>query len=162
MDTKPWYKHPHVWLLITFPALAILGGIYMIYLAYTNKDGLVSDNYYKDGQKINERIALDQKTAAQGITAQLLLGDDQQSVRVILNQAVEGELILKIAHPTRDGFDQTIHLKPQAAMMFAGKADHVIAQQRWQVELSDNKNNWRLAKEWQVLLGEPLLLKPTN
>ncbi|QLG87857.1 FixH family protein [Chitinibacter bivalviorum] len=162
MDAKPWYKHPHVWLLITFPALAIIGGIYMAYLAYTNKDGLVSDNYYKDGQKINERIALDQKTAAQGITAQLLLGDDQQSIRVILNQAVEGELILKIAHPTRDGFDQTIELEPQAPMMFAGKADHVIAVQRWQVELADKKNNWRLAKEWQVLLGEPLLMQPSK
>ncbi|WP_348944664.1 FixH family protein [Chitinibacter sp. FCG-7] len=162
MDEKPWYKHYFVWLIILFPALAIIGGINMAYLAYTNKDGLVSDSYYKDGQRINERLAQDQHAAAQGLQAQLLLGSDQQSVRIILNQAFEGELTLKLSHPTRVGIDQTLNLKPQAPTLFAGKLAHPLALERWQAEISDSKNGWRLVKEWHVLPDEPVTLSPSK
>ncbi|WP_373975275.1 FixH family protein [Chitinibacter sp. SCUT-21] len=159
-DNKPWYKHGFVWLIIFFPALAIIAGIHMGYLAYTNKDGLVSDSYYKDGQRINERLALDTKAQSIGIEAQLFLGDDQQSIRVILNQDLAERLNLKLSHPTRVGIDQTVELKPQGSKMFVGKLANPIALERWQVELVDQKSTWRLVKEWQVLLGEPVQLSP--
>jgi hypothetical protein len=161
-EEKPWYKHRLVWMLILFPALAVLGGINMIYLAYTNHDGLVSDNYYKDGQEINQRLALDQQASAKGITAQVLIGEDQQNVRVILNQAVEGTLTLKIVHPTKSGVDQTITLAAQGPMLFSGKLAQPLAAERWQIEVGDQKNTWRLSKEWQVLPDEPLLLSPNK
>jgi hypothetical protein len=161
-EEKPWYKHRLVWMLILFPALAVLGGINMIYLAYTNHDGLVSDNYYKDGQEINQRLALDQQAVTKGITAQVLIGEDQQNVRVILNQAVEGALTLKIVHPTKSGVDQTITLAAQGPMLFSGKLTQPLATERWQIEVGDQKNTWRLSKEWQVLPDEPLLISPNK
>jgi hypothetical protein len=161
-ETKPWYKHSFVWFIIFFPSLAIVAGIHMGYLAYTNKDGLVSDSYYKDGQRINERLAQDAQAQSLGLNAQLLLGDDQQSIRVILNQAQTGNLTLKLSHPTRVGVDQTIALTPQGNKMYAGRLNHPLALERWQLELSNQTSNWRLVKEWQVLLGEPVNLSASK
>lgn len=161
-ETKPWYKHSFVWFIIFFPALAIIAGIHMGYLAYTNKDGLVSDSYYKDGQRINERLAQDAQAQSLGLGAQLLLGDDQQSIRVILNQAQTGNLTLKLSHPTRVGVDQTIALTPQGNKMYVGKLNSPLALERWQLELSNPASNWRLVKEWQVLLGEPVNLSASK
>ncbi|WP_410498383.1 FixH family protein [Chitinibacter sp. S2-10] len=157
---KPWYKHAHVWLLILFPALAIVGGINMIYLVNTNQDGLVSDSYYKDGQKINERLALDRHANAIGIHAQVLLGENQQNLRIMLNQNIQGELRLKLSHPTRVGIDQQIKLKAISPMMYEGVLPQRLALERWQIELTDEKSSWRLVKEWQVLPDEPVQISP--
>ncbi|WP_028448970.1 FixH family protein [Chitinibacter tainanensis] len=161
-DVKPWYNYGHVWLLILFPVLAILGGILMIYLVNTNQDSLVSDSYYKEGQQINQKLALDQQAGQLGLGAQVLLSDNLQQVRVIMNQAVAGDLVLQVSHPTRTGLDQQITLKPQGGNLFAGSLPRALLAERWVFELSDQQKHWRLEKQWQVLPGEPLELKASK
>ena len=154
---KPWYKHPHVWLLITFPVLAILGGIHMLYLVSTSTDSLVSNSYYKEGNQINQRLALDKATAAQGVSAQIMLGDDLKSVRLIVNKAPAGAITLKLSHPTQSARDQEITLSAQNGM-YAGSLKQPIDQGRWYVELSDEKNSWLLRKDWRVASSDSLNL----
>ncbi|HFD86432.1 MAG TPA: nitrogen fixation protein FixH, partial [Gammaproteobacteria bacterium] len=49
LDTKPWYQYPWTWFLIAVPLLTIIACIVTIVLAVKSSDGLVSDDYYKDG-----------------------------------------------------------------------------------------------------------------
>ncbi len=59
-----WYREP--WLLLVFggPLLVILACIATIYLAITHPDPVVSKDYYREGVRINARLAA-QKAAEQ-------------------------------------------------------------------------------------------------
>nr|WP_314900474.1 FixH family protein [uncultured Deefgea sp.] len=157
-EEKPWYKHPHVWLLITFPVLAILGGMHMLYLAATSKDSLVSDNYYKEGNNINQRLQLEKAALAKGITAQVILGDNQQSIRILLNKKELGPIKLKIVHPTMNGLDQEITLSKQTGGMYIGNLKQPLQAGNWHVELSDDIKTWSLRKTWATQRNESVAL----
>ncbi|MBM5570572.1 MULTISPECIES: FixH family protein [Deefgea] len=157
-EQKPWYKHAHVWLLITFPVLAIMGGAHMLYLAATSKDSLVSDNYYKEGNNINQRLQLEKNAAAKGITAQVILGDNQQSIRVLFNQNNLGPIKLKLVHPTLNGLDQEITLSQPAGSMYTGQLKQALAAGNWYLELSDNSSTWSLRKPWATQRSESVAL----
>ena len=47
-----WYRMPLVWMLILIPGSAVIMGVVMIWLAISNEDGLVADDYYKQGKTI--------------------------------------------------------------------------------------------------------------
>jgi hypothetical protein len=162
MQGQPWYKHRHVWLLILFPAVAVIGGINMFIQAVRTDDGLVSDDYYKEGQEINSQLHRDTKATALGLGAQLILGADGKSVRIQLNKEIKDDLVLKLMHPTRAGQDQTVLLTRQAPLFYAGKLNSALNQPRWQVELADTKHQWRLKSEWTISDAEALQLTPTE
>ena len=68
---KPWYREPFVWLVILFPASAVIGGMITISLAISSDDGLVVDDYYKRGLEINRTLERDKAAARHGIQATL-------------------------------------------------------------------------------------------
>lgn len=157
-EQKPWYKHPHVWLLITFPVLAIMGGMHMLYLAATSTDSLVSDNYYKEGNNINQRLQLEKAAIAKGITGQVILGDDQQSIRILLNRTDLGAIKLKLVHPTLDGSDQEITLDKPTGSMYTGQLKQALQAGNWYLELSDSNKTWSLRKPWPTQRSESIAL----
>ncbi len=32
----PWYKYPQMWLVVALPAIAVIGGLATVYIAYKN------------------------------------------------------------------------------------------------------------------------------
>ena len=72
-EKKPWYAEPWVWLMISFPLAAVIGGMITIYLAVLTSDGLVVDDYYKRGKAINVDLARDR--------AKELFGADHANVQ---------------------------------------------------------------------------------
>ena len=53
----PWYKERWTWLLMLMPATAIVAGSITLWLAIKSFDGLVADDYYKQGLAINQTLA---------------------------------------------------------------------------------------------------------
>ena len=39
----PWYRYPWPWVAIAIPAIAVVGGLFTLYLAVTHPDPLVVD-----------------------------------------------------------------------------------------------------------------------
>jgi hypothetical protein len=39
----PWYRYPWPWVAIGIPAIAVIGGLYTLYLAISHPDPLVMD-----------------------------------------------------------------------------------------------------------------------
>jgi len=109
-----WYKEPYVWLLILFPLSAVVMGIIMISLAIRSDDGLVVDDYYKQGLEINMALERDRVAEYYGIDTDSSVDESGKRITVHLNGndmfSMPETLHVGFIHRTRSGFDQTIIL----------------------------------------------------
>ncbi len=48
----PWWRHGHVWLVISGPALVVLASFLTLYLAVTRGDPLVDERYYQAADSV--------------------------------------------------------------------------------------------------------------
>ena len=162
---EPWYRHRSPWLPMLGPYVVIVAAAITVYLAVISNDGLVDDDYYKQGLAINQITARDQVAARRGLQAELMLGADRVRVLLSARDAVlPKELVLHLTHPTRAGVDQIIALsvEPGAGGMYSG-AIAGIARGRWHVVLEDAAKEWRLTGDWVIgdnpalkLVAEPV------
>ncbi len=56
LDDRPWHRQFWPWVLIAIPATTVVACAVMITLAIVTDDGLVSDDYYREGLAINKKI----------------------------------------------------------------------------------------------------------
>ena len=59
----PWYRQPWPWLLMAGPAIVVVAGIVTAVIAFTGADGVIADDYYKQGMAINRTLAREAKAA---------------------------------------------------------------------------------------------------
>lgn len=158
-DNKPWYKERWPWFLMAGPAIVVVAGIVTLWLAIVSNDGLVTDDYYKQGMTVNQRLHRDHLAGELGLHAdvmraglnvRLLLGADKDA-------GLPQELVVKLAHPTRAGQDQLIKMKLESQGFYTGKLAVDISG-RWLVSIEDPIGNWRLQGEWLSDSSEPLRL----
>jgi hypothetical protein len=57
LDTRPWWTHGHVWLLISGPAAVVLAGLVTAWIAVSTPDPVISQDYYRQGIEINKQLA---------------------------------------------------------------------------------------------------------
>lgn len=160
IDGQPWYREPWPWILMTGPVIVIIAGIATAWIAVVSNDGLVADDYYKQGLAVNQRLQREQKAAELKVSADLMRSGQQ--IRVLLTNGnldpVAG-LKLKILHPTRAGADQLIDLRPEGQGVYRGELASGL-QGRWYVMLEDPAGLWRLQGDWVADGEEPLRLAP--
>jgi len=152
-DTKPWYRHRGPWLLMAGPFVAIVAGAITFYLAVVSNDGLVEEDYYKQGLAVNRMSARDQRAVALALHADVLRGADGLRIRVLLRAGpgavLPQALRLHFVHPTRPGIDQTLLLRADGAGSYTGKLGAPLAG-RWHVALEDEQDEWRLTGDWRA------------
>ena len=56
-DSGPWWKHGHVWLLISGPAVVVVAGFTTAWIALKSPDPVVEADYYRRGIEINRTLA---------------------------------------------------------------------------------------------------------
>ncbi len=158
---QPWYRHPWPWLLMLGPFVVVVAGIATAYLAFKTDEGLVDDDYYKEGLAINQSIGRDYRAAELGMQAELKLDAERKMIRVSLQQigsaALPNLLKLRLTHPTRAGQDQSLSLVAEGGSFYASNFLLPLAG-RWHVVLEDSERQWRLADDWVV--EHDLVLKP--
>lgn len=148
-DNGPWYRQRWPWLLMLPPAVAIVAGAVTIWLAVVTADGLVEDDYYKQGLGVNQRIARDEAAKRLGVGADLMLSADGRSLRAVMSarEALPAELEVKLTHPTRKGYDQQAVLRRQDDGLYAASFEQAINGRRI-VTIEPNVGDWRLVGEW--------------
>jgi hypothetical protein len=57
LDTKPWWTHGHVWLIIAGPAAVVVAGFVTLAIAIRIPDPVVAEDYYRRGLEINKTLA---------------------------------------------------------------------------------------------------------
>jgi hypothetical protein len=147
----PWYREPWPWILMSGPAIVVVAGIATAAIAWKYNDALVADDYYKQGLAINREIKRDEAAQRLGIVALLSFSTDRSQVRVRLDGAPASVAGLKLllVHPTREGMDQQVSLRPIAAGMFEGRLQPPVGE-AWQIQLLDAGGVWRLAGTWSI------------
>jgi hypothetical protein len=159
LDTQPWYKEPWPWILIAGPAIVVVAGIVTLVLSIISFDGVVEDDYYKQGLAINQQLQRDTTAIEKGVSAQVMLSG--REVRVFLKaadaSALPAQLQLHFNHPTRASLDQDVVLKNGGQGFYSGDLA-VEIHGRWHVYLEDQDKTWRLLGVWQPDAGDPLQL----
>lgn len=146
-DTKPWYRQFWPWFLISLPAMTIVAAIITINLAIETSDGLVKDDYYKEGLAIHMDAARTKAARQLGIQALLTHSPDSDSVTLELNDAAVGqleELQLTLFHPTRGNQDQQVILERGSNGIFASRIT-ALEQANWRVTVEPVNGSWRIS-----------------
>lgn len=146
----PWYKHRWPWLLMLGPFLVVVAGSFTIWIAVTQQDALVVDDYYKQGKAINQDLRRDRVATDLGVhfvarydtPTRMLIGSVSNTAR----QAV-GKLNIRLIHSTIPKKDVALMVQPDAAGNFA-VALPMLEMARWQVLVENEQRDWRLNGVW--------------
>lgn len=144
---RPWQREPFVWMVIAFPAAAVLAGIVTIYLAVVSDDGLVVDDYYKHGLEINRLLDREQHAADAGLAMKVDFASDTGTMLVTLTAnpgfVYPAEINGLLAHATREGLDQALRLMRVGDTVYRA-ADITLPPGQWYVDIGTE--SWRLTK----------------
>ena len=72
---NPWYKEPWPWLFLVPITASVIVGFSMLGVAIQTNDGLVTDDYYRQGVLYNENLERDEKAQELGITGSLIMDE---------------------------------------------------------------------------------------
>lgn len=165
MPTRPWYRQFWPWFIITLPACAVVGGIVTLVIAARDPDGLVADDYYKQGLAINREIERDRYTASLNLSGLLRLDGDADRLVVSLESATADvqtqTLELHMVHPTRPNLDRTLVLERDAADRWSAPFDGA-AHGRWHLQLQPGSGEWRLGGRMTLPDQQQAVLQPMN
>jgi hypothetical protein len=140
----PWYRHAWPWLLMAGPAAVIVAGAATIWIAFASADGLVAEDYYKQGLGINRRLAREDAAQRLGISAVLHL--ERGSIRVEMRGAEPEAVFVHLVHPTRAGHDLRLRLAREKAGAYSAELPELPAG-RWRAAIEDPRGTWRIVKE---------------
>ena len=135
----PWYRQRWPWLLMAGPPAVLAAGAVTTWIAYASADGLVAEDYYRQGMGINRRLAREEAARAQGISAQVELSS---SLTVTLQGAAPEALFVHLAHATRAGHDVRLRLVPSGGKYVAELPP--LPPGRWHIAIEDPRGTWRL------------------
>lgn len=146
MPVPPWYRQRWPWLLMAGPAIVVAASMVTLWLAATTDDAIVSDDYYKRGLLINERLQRVERASTLGIEAVVDIAADGR-VRVALSSSSQAPdarpavVVLGVAHATRGGLDRRAELVLGPEGSYEGSIE-AVGPGRWLVSLETP--SWRL------------------
>jgi uncharacterized protein len=141
---NPWYREPWPWILMSGPAAAIVAGAATIWIAVASADGLVAEDYYKQGLAINKLLAREEAARELGLSAEIRLEPGRIAVH-LQGQSPEA-LFAHLAHGTRAGHDLRVRLARTAAGAYEAELPPLAAG-RWHIVIEDARGTWRIARD---------------
>ena len=159
--TKPWYRYGLLWLVISIPVASVISSAVLITVATTHKDGMVVDDYYKQGKAINQVLVRDDFARAADIHAQIQFSPaGLVKVQLKAKQPILlGPLTLKLVHSIKPQLDQMTLLKAESPYHFIGHLKD-FRPGRWYVQLETPQ--WRLLSRYRLTSSQHIELKPVS
>lgn len=143
---KPWYSHPLVWMMIAIPFSAVIMGVILIWLAVDTDDGLVADDYYKQGLAINSVIIRDKQAAQLQLSAVIEFDNTEKVINLTFDKGLlesyPETMQLNLQHATRANSDVSVSLNRGIENRYIAYLKQPITQGVWYFELFDA--NWKI------------------
>lgn len=164
---KPWFREPWPWILASGPLLVVIASFISAWIAIRSSDGLVSEDYYRDGLAAKETISRNERAVALGLKAELQM--DRNAIRVVLAARDTGYVLpaalrVTLSHPARAGLDQTLVLVREGDRYVARGL--LPASGHWLILIEDESSTWRMMGSTvlplgsRVTIGEPEATAP--
>ncbi|HMV72432.1 MAG TPA: FixH family protein [Pseudomonadales bacterium] len=129
----PWYRQGWPWLLVLLPASTVIASLATVWLAFTNDDALVRDDYYREGLAINRRLDDGARARAAGLAAELRYEAATRVVELRLRGADDDlqQIVLAIEHPTDATRDEALTLLAAGNGVFRATASTPLEGKRY-------------------------------
>ena len=127
-ESAHWYQEPWPWILLGLPGSVVIAGIVTLVIAIKNEDGLVAEDYYKQGLAINQVIARETNAERLGLTAQMLVSGDKLRIVIVddglgIDSQVRETLFEPFVSTKPEGIGLGLPTVMQAAERLNGKVE---------------------------------------
>ena len=143
-SNSSWKREPWFWVVLAIPSSAVIMGIVMLTLAVQSWSGLVVDDYYQQGKRINRVLERDRLAWKLNLAADLNIdakGGFEIRFETDLPPISTNQLTLELIHATRPGLDRELVLNRIDTRAFRGQT-RLSGQGRWNLYLQTA--DWRL------------------
>lgn len=152
-QTRPWYRHGWLWLVMIPPAAGVFAGLSLLFTALNSPNPLVVDDYSSIARYTQKRMERDRIAAELGLTAEITVhaaadGDDARAIELVIDSPRERlpvTLNLALRHPTRAELDREVLLRYDGDAWRA--VVHALAPGRYYLQLEPDTRSWRLTGE---------------
>jgi uncharacterized protein len=139
------------------PAIVVVAGLTTAVVAFRGADGLVADDYYKQGLGINRQIARDEAARSLGITGEVRVLPGTVRVSLRSSTALPDRLTINFAHPARASEDRVAHLARTADGLWEAPLPDLPAG-RWRAIVETAQ--WRVAAQIDTRTAQAAELSP--
>ena len=149
-EHRRWWQEPMLWLIIALPLSSVIAGFITAWLAASDPDPLVKDDYQKKGFVLQQSEARAAQAAAVALAA--TIEAQQTGITVRLSGRLESypeRLILTLVHPTREEQDRSLTLEASAPGVYASALPPLSVGRR-QLILEPEDRHWRLDGQWEA------------
>lgn len=137
-----WHRQRWPWLLIAGPFLVVVASLASAWIAVRSDDGLVAEDYYKQGLLINQKLAHMARTTERTPDATISVeADGVVRVRLQSPSATPSRLQLTLARPGAFHRNHVVQLSLSDGRDWTGAMPE-LAPGRWLVTLESDA--WRL------------------
>lgn len=139
-----WYRHPWPWIFISMLTATVIAGGVTLWLAVSTSDGLVADDYYKQGLGINRQLARSERATALDLNGRMRFSASELMVSLTGRDGAQLPRRLRVvfSHPTRAGLDRAL-LLDRDGPDWRGRFEP-LPPGRWTVSIEDEQATWRL------------------
>ncbi len=156
-----WWKEPMVWLIISLPLAAVIGGFLTLWIAASDPDSLVAEDYYKQGMAIHQVLEKDARAVALRLVADIESSNGELKVRLQGRlDRYPDRLTLAMVHPSRADEDRTVALMASMSGEYRGELPSMTPGQRHLI-LQPLEADWRLAGRAFLPFTTPVRLEAT-
>ncbi|MDQ7989460.1 MAG: FixH family protein [Candidatus Dactylopiibacterium sp.] len=140
----PWYRQFWPWLLISLPASAVIAGFATWYIAWASHDGLVAEDYYKQGLEINRSLESQELARQLGIDGVLTQAGDRLHLAITAQREIRfpDRLRLGVLSPVKAGADQQLVLERTADGYVVRLP--ALTPGHWNLALEDEGHTWKI------------------
>ncbi|EDQ02293.1 FixH family protein [Shewanella benthica] len=146
---QPWYKQFWPWFLIILPLCAVVASINLLYLAVVNKDPLVSEDYYKDGKRINRDLKKIKYAKQLGLQFEMIVDNNTLTITQHGGEPYLAAMNVEFFHPTIEARDFTQVVTADGNQVYRISLDKPIIGS-WEVRLDGYDRKWRIQKRLEI------------
>ncbi|WP_017219959.1 FixH family protein [Moritella dasanensis] len=140
-----WYKEPWFWFVIFFPAISVVAGVSTFIVFQNNQPDMVSDDYYKDGKKINQDLTKYHEALARNITFTLKFEDGFAVFMPATGDMKENEALnISFFHVTLAKHDISVLATAFGDGSYRVEIPADMLQGKWRVRAESFDNKWRV------------------
>lgn len=130
-------------MIIAIPMSAVVYGIFFLTVSISSYDGMVVDDYYKEGKEINRVLKRDKAALAHGLRARVSVDGNRLTVHLTSNGQYNPPPALEVGfyYATRAGLDKGTFVEMQQPGIYQGDLAQ-LETGRWNVQIE--ADDWRL------------------